>query len=131
MLAVQLVLHILWGRMGNSEATLMEFKAIPLVELERVIKASKPTTCMLDPLPSKVLKELLPTVGPAILSLMNLSLSTGIVPSNFKAALIKPLLKKPGLDPELVRNYQPMSNLPVLSKVQERIVAKQIVDYLK
>ena len=69
-------------------------------------------------------------VGPAIHSLMNLSLSTGIVPSNFKAAVIKPLLKKPSLDPELVRNYRPISNLPFLSKVQERIVAKQIVDYL-
>ena len=85
---------------------------------------------MLDPLPSRVLKELLPTVGPVILSLMNLSFSTGIVPSNFKAAVLKPLLKKPGLDPELVRNYRPISNLPFLSKVQERIVAKQIVDYL-
>ena len=55
---------------------------------------------MLDPLPSKVLKEHLPTVGPAILLLMNLSLSIGIVPSSFKDAVIKPLLKKPGLDPE-------------------------------
>ena len=130
MLAGRLVLHTLPSRMGNSDATLLEFKAISLVELERVIKASKPTTCMLDPLPSRVLKELLPTVGPVILLLMNLSFSTGIVPSNFKAAVLKPLLKKPGLDPELVRNYRPISNLPFLSKVQERIVAKQIVDYL-
>uniref|UniRef100_A0A8C5CK28 Reverse transcriptase domain-containing protein n=1 Tax=Gadus morhua TaxID=8049 RepID=A0A8C5CK28_GADMO len=121
---------VLPSRMVNSDATLLEFKAISLVELERVIKASKPTTCMLDPLPSRVLKELLPTVGPVILSLMNLSFSTGIVPSNFKAAVLKPLLKKPGLDPELIRNYRPISNLPFLSKVQERIVAKQIVDYL-
>ena len=44
--------------------------------------------------------------------------------------MLKPLLKKPGLDPELVGNYRPISNLPFLSKVQERIVAKQIVDYL-
>ena len=63
-------------------------------------------------LPSKVLKELLPIVGPAILSLMNLSLSTGSVSSSFKAAVIKPLLKKPGRDPELVSNYRPISNLP-------------------
>ena len=63
---------VLPNRMVNSDATLLEFKAISLTELERVIKASKPTTCMLDPLPSRVLKELLPTVGPAILSLMNL-----------------------------------------------------------
>uniref|UniRef100_A0A8C5AGF3 Reverse transcriptase domain-containing protein n=1 Tax=Gadus morhua TaxID=8049 RepID=A0A8C5AGF3_GADMO len=121
---------VLPNRMVNSDATLLEFKAISLVELERVIKASKPTTCMLDPLPSRVLKDLFPTVGPVILLLMNLLFSTGIVPSNFKAAVLKPLLKKPGLDPELVRNYRPISNLSFLSKVQERIVAKQIVDYL-
>ena len=109
----------------------MEFKTIPLGELEKVIEALNLTTCMLDPIPSKVFKELLPTVGPAILSLVNLSLSTGIVPSSFKAAVIKLLLKKPGLDPELVSNYQPILNLPFLSKVQERIVVKQIViDYL-
>ena len=57
---------------------------------------------------------------------MNLPLSTGIVPSSFKAAVIKPLLKKPGLDPELVSNYLPISNLPFLSKIQERIAAKQL-----
>uniref|UniRef100_A0A8C5CCP5 Reverse transcriptase domain-containing protein n=2 Tax=Gadus morhua TaxID=8049 RepID=A0A8C5CCP5_GADMO len=121
---------VLPNRMVNSDATLLEFKAISLVELERVIKASKPTTCVLDPLPSRVLKDLFPTVGPVILLLMNLSFSTGIVPSNLEAAVLKPLLKKPGLDPELVRNYRPISNLPFLSKVLERIVAKQIVDYL-
>ena len=70
------------------------------------------------------------TVGPAILSLMYLSLSTGIVPFNFKAALIELLPKKPGLDPALVSNYRPISNLPFQSKIQERIVAKQIVAYL-
>ena len=44
--------------------------------------------------------------------------------------MIKPLLKKPALDPELVSNYRPISNLLFLSKLQERIVAKQIVEYL-
>ena len=61
---------------------------------------------------------------------MNLSLSMGIVPSSFKAAVMKPLLKKPGLDPDLDSNSRPILNLPFLSKVQERIAAKQIVDYL-
>ena len=84
---------VLPRRIGNSETTLLEFKTIPLVELEEVIKASKLTTCILDPLPSKFLEKRLPTLGPAILSIMNLSLSTGIVPSSFKAVVIKPLLK--------------------------------------
>ena len=35
---------VLPHRMGNSEATFLEFKTIPLVELKNVIKTSKPTT---------------------------------------------------------------------------------------
>ena len=50
---------------------------------------------MLDPIPTKVLKELFPTVGAAMLNIMNLSLSTGTVPPSFKCAVVKPLLKKP------------------------------------
>ena len=44
--------------------------------------------------------------------------------------MIKALLKKPGLDPDLVSNYQPILYLPFLSKVQERFVATQIIDFL-
>ena len=84
----------------------------------------------MDPLPSKVLNELFPTVGPAMLNIMNLSLSTETVPSTFKTSVIEPLLKKPGLDPEVLSSYRPISNLPFLSKVLERIVANQTINHL-
>ena len=96
------------------EATFLQFSTISLDELAKLTQASKPTTCMLDPLSTKVLKELFPTVGSAMLNIMNLSLSTGTVPSTFKTTVIKPLLKKPGLDPEVLSSYQPISNLPFL-----------------
>ena len=112
------------------ETKFQQFNIISLAELEKITQASKPTTCMLDPLPTKVFKELFPTVGMAMLNIMNLSLSTGIVPPSFKSAVVKPLLKKPGLDPEALSSYRPISNLPFLSKVLERIVAGQIINHL-
>jgi hypothetical protein len=47
----------------------------------------------------KLIQMDLPIVGPAILSLINILLTTVIVPSSFKAAMTK-LLGKRGLDPE-------------------------------
>ena len=53
---------------------------------------------------------------------MNMSLLSGYVPQSFKVAVIKPLLKKHNLDPEVLGNYRPMSNLPFLSKILEKAV---------
>ena len=99
------------------DTRLQQFNIISLDELDKITQASKPTTCMLDPVPTKVLKELFPTVGTTMLNIVNLSLSSGIVPPSFKCAIVKPLLKKPGLDPEALSSYRPISNLPFLSKV--------------
>ena len=39
-------------------------------------------------------------------------------------------MKKPGLDAEDVSSCRPISNLPVLSKLLERLVAGQVMEYL-
>ena len=62
--------------------------------------------------------------------MINLSLLSGYVPQSFKVAVIKPLLKKPTLDPGVLANYRPISNLPFLSKILEKVVAKQLCDFL-
>ena len=48
-----------------------------------------------------------------------------------KAAHITPTLKKADLDPADAKSYRPISNLSVLSKLLERLVAKQLVTYLR
>ncbi len=53
---------------------------------------------MLDPIPTKLLKEMLPEVIDPLLNIVNSSLSLGYVPKTFKLAIIKPLIKKPQLD---------------------------------
>ena len=48
--------------------------------------------------------------------LVNLSLQSANVPDSMKQALVTPLLKKDDLDPEVLQNYRPVSNLAILVK---------------
>ena len=106
------------------------FSPIDLPELTSMICSSKPSTCLLDPIPTRLLKEVLPLVSTSLLDMINLSLVTGYVPQSFKVAVIKPLLKKPSLDSGVLANYRPISNLPFLSKILEKAVANQLCDFL-
>lgn len=107
------------------------FSPIDPHQLYSLVYSSKPTTCLLDPIPTKLLKEALPLLSTCLLDMINLSLITGYVPQSFKIAVVKPLLKKHTLDPEVLSNYRPISNLPFLSKILERTVANQLYDFLQ
>ncbi|KAL0148979.1 hypothetical protein M9458_055783, partial [Cirrhinus mrigala] len=107
---------------------LQYFTAIGQEELNKLITVSKPTTCLLDPVPTKLLKELLPVAEEPLLNIINSSLSLGHVPKPFKLAVIKPLIKKPQLDPSKLANYRPISNLPFMSKILEKVVSAQLTE---
>ena len=52
------------------------------------------------------------------------------MPSLLKRALVKPLIKKPSLDKENLKNYRPVSNLPYIGKLIEKAAIKQINEHL-
>ena len=83
-------------------------------EIRKNIMKSPTKSCSLDPFPTQLLKDHLDLLVPVITKLINCSLSSGIVPSKFKQALITPLIKKPSLDPNILKNYRPVFNLPFL-----------------
>ena len=58
-------------------------------------------------------------------------LAKGVVPDSFKSAIVKPILKKSGFDPETLANYRPVSLLPFLSKILEKVVAKQLISHVE
>ena len=60
--------------------------------------------------------------------LVNLSLATGVYPNVFKTAQVLPLYKKG--DKSLISNYRPISILPVISKVLERVVYNRVYRFL-
>uniref|UniRef100_A0A8C5C924 Reverse transcriptase domain-containing protein n=1 Tax=Gadus morhua TaxID=8049 RepID=A0A8C5C924_GADMO len=55
----------------------------------------------------------------------------GEFPSELKKAVVKPTLKKKDADPDCLKNYRPVSNLPVVSKLLERIVLDQLNSHLQ
>ncbi len=108
------------------------FTTIGQDELNKHITSSKPTTCLLDPVPTKLLKELLPVAEVLLLNIINSSLSLGHVPKPFKLAVIEPLIKKKTkIDPCELANYRPISNLPFMSKILENVVYAQLCSFLQ
>ncbi len=61
--------------------------------------------------------------------IINTSIVTGIFPETWKHALVVPVLKNG--DAADVSIYRPISLLPILSKVLEKIVSTQLVNYLE
>ena len=62
-------------------------------------------------------------------NIINTSLTTGIVPRDLKTAVVKPLLKNPSFDKNLLKNYRPISNLPFLSKILEKVVLHKLLSH--
>ena len=65
-----------------------------------------------------------------MLNIINRSLQTGVFPTSLKTAIVKPLLKRNTSDPSVLSNYRPVSNLPFLSKILEKLVFNQLNDFL-
>ena len=108
-----------------------QFELVSLSSLCDVVKSLKPTNCPLDIVPAKVLKMVFNTVGLSLLVFINSCLRLGAVPAAFKHAVVRPLLKKPNLDPSVLSNFRPVSNLPFLSKVLEKVVLIQLQSFLE
>ncbi len=108
----------------------INFRKLTPDEVKEMVFKAPNKFCELDPLPTWMIRDCIEEVLPLLTKIVNLSLACGEMPADLKLAIIKPLLKKLGLD--LVKqNYRPISNLSFLGKLIERIVALQIVDHLQ
>ncbi len=84
-------------------------------------------SCGNDHISLRFIKDALPVIIPYITCIINTSIVTGTFPTAWKHAIVTPLFKKG--DPKEIGNYRPISLLPVFSKVIEKIVANQLVQY--
>ena len=112
------------------DCTLRDFRQLTADDVITAIRLLPDKQCAADPLPTHLLKDNADLLAPFLVELFNRSLALGVVPTVFKAASITPLLKKSGMDPADTKSYRPISNLSVLSKLLERLVAKQLISYL-
>ena len=106
------------------------FTMITSEELIKIISVMNKTTCSSDPFPSKLLMSHLPTIIDTITHMINLCIPTSVFPFSCKSAIVLPLIKKPGLDPQVLKNYRPVSNLSFLSKVIEKVISSRILTHI-
>ena len=106
------------------------FSQVTQNEIVKIISKSPTKACLLDPLPTFLIKECIDILIPSITKLVNCSLLEGLVPDGFKKAVVTPLIKKDSLPVEDLKNYRPVSGLSFISKLVERVVAKQLVDHI-
>ena len=67
-------------------------------------------------------------IGKPLTIIINQSLRTGIFPDALKIAKVKPMYKKG--DNFCLNSYRPISLLPTISKIFERVMFTQLYSYL-
>ncbi|TWW53919.1 putative RNA-directed DNA polymerase from transposon X-element, partial [Takifugu flavidus] len=116
----------------NSGEDFMSFFTDKVLAIREKANQAIPTTGPSPDVPTVgTYRDVLPLIGSSILDQINGSLVSGYVPRSYKVAVIKPLLKKPSLDPDVLANYRPISNLPFISKVLEKVVVTQLLEHLQ
>ena len=69
-------------------------------------------------------------VVPTVTSIVNRSMNDGVFQTALKHALVKPLFKKSQLDPEVLKNYHPVSNLDLLAKIIEKTISTHLAVHM-
>ena len=115
--------------LGEEQTEQFVFKPLTpkdILEVGKTLKAKNSTG--VDGLSGKILKEILPDIINPVCHLFNLSLHTGYLPPELKTARVVPIFKSG--NEHSYDNYRPISLLPSLSKLLEKVVAKQMLSYL-
>ena len=81
-----------------------------------------------DGMSNKLLKSIKCNVSKSLTIIINQMITTGIFPDAFKVSKVTPIFKKKG-DCSLMSNYRPISLLPTISKIFERVIHDQMYEY--
>ena len=102
---------------------------LSLEELEKAFDTLKPNKGEgLDEINVNIVRSVFDIIKNPLLSIFYLSLKEGIFPKSLKNARVVPVFKNGDLS--TISNYRPISILPCLSKLLERIMYNRLYDYL-
>ena len=108
----------------------LDFAECSAQDVRTILMSSSSTNCLLDVLPTHLLKEHIDLFLPFLTHLINSCLKSGRFPSICRHAIVTPRLKNKTLDINDIKNFRPVSNLSFISKLIERVVTKQLLNYL-
>ena len=115
--------------LNNSSQSLFSLKPVSAAFVHRqlrLLKTSKGTG--LDGIPPGLLKDAAPSISAPLTVVINLSISSEVLPEEWKYVRVVSLYKDG--DMKCMDNYRPISVLPVASKILERAVQIQLLQHL-
>lgn len=112
-----------------SEHDELNLKPVSEEEVKNIIYNIKTKAAGHDDLSIDMIKLTLEVTLPIITKMVNKSIETNTFPSSWKKALVKPIPKKNTVLE--LKDLRPISILPVLSKVLEKVVLVQVLKYLE
>ncbi len=86
-------------------------------------------TCGSDDITFRFLRDALPVITPHLRCIINTSIVTGVFPTARKHSLVTLIYKTSAADDP--GNYRPISLLSIVSKILEKIIATQLVNFLE
>ena len=106
----------------------LKFKKVDQESVLKQLDSLKPkSSCGFDNISNKLLKYVKNEVVGAITLIINQCIEIGVFPDLLKIAKVTPIFKKG--HKYLFENYRPVSVLPSVSKVFEKVIFKQLYDY--
>ena len=112
--------------LNNSSQSLFSLKPVSAAFVHRqlrLLKTSKGTG--LYGIPARLLKDAAPRNSAPLAAIINLSVSSAVLPKEWKYARVVPLYRDK--DKKSMDNYRPISVLPVASKILARAVQIQVL----
>ncbi|KAI2648194.1 RNA-directed DNA polymerase from mobile element jockey [Labeo rohita] len=106
---------------SNPSAIFSQFSSVSISVIHDIVNQLKPSGSPCDVISPCLFREVFDVVGPVFLVFINKCLESGIVPDCLKHATVKPLLKSPSLDPTVLSNFRPISNISFLSKIFQQM----------
>ncbi len=104
------------------------FEELSTGEVGKIVMSLAPKSCELDPLPACLFRQCLDHILDFVTGLINKSLHTSQFVTQWKNSVIRPLLKglPSVISHQQTKNFRPVSNVPFLSKVLEKVALQQI-----
>ena len=107
-----------------------EFQCVDQYQVLEIIKSLKSTGAVgHDGISTKVIKKFHQVLLPFITKIINLSVMTSMYPQTWKYGIISPV-PKPG-DLTIDKNWRPVTLLPIMSKIHETVLNKQLKTFLE
>ena len=103
-------------------------KSVTTLEVDKIIKALKTSSSGWDNISAKVVKETSAFFIHPLTHILNLSILSGIFPTELKVTKVIPIFKSN--DNMNFCNYRPIAVLSVFSKIFEKIMYRRLVDFI-